>query len=45
MAAVVIGFSFQLPLLFLIIILLSGALFGAFYAFIAGCFQAATGGS
>ena len=37
MAAVVIGFSFQLPFaIHLIIILLSGALFGAFYAFIAG---------
>ncbi len=44
MAAVVIGFSFQLPLVIhLIIILLSGALFGAFYAFIAGWLKATTG--
>ena len=44
MAAVVIGFSFQLPFaVHLIIILLSGALFGAFYAFIAGWLKATTG--
>ena len=44
MAAVIIGFSFQLPFfIHLILILLVGALFGAFYAFISGWLKATTG--
>ena len=44
MAAVIIGFSFQLPFfIHLILILLVGALFGALYAFISGWLKATTG--
>ena len=44
MAAVIIGFSFQLPFfIHLILILLVGALFGALYAFISGWLKAITG--
>ena len=44
MAAVVIGFSFQLPFfLHLLFLLLAGALLGACYAFISGWLKATTG--
>ena len=44
MAAVIIGFSFHLPFVFhIIFVLLAGALFGAFYAFISGWLKAVTG--
>ena len=44
MAAVVIGFTFQLPIFFhIIFVLLAGAFFGALYAFISGWLKATTG--